>query len=218
MTFTELTTIIQDRLNLTSSTATTRIGLEINDRHRRVTSALGIATVKRTTVSKAVTIGNPVVTFTGVEKIINVVDRTAAPYRVLIEVTIEYLRNMQPYANSIPTYYAIINFTSSTVVVEFDCLFPVAKTLFADAYQNLATLSGTQTPLLPESFHDILMHGVLADEYRKMEKSALAAESEHLYERRLSDLRMWFAVSVYKDIVFGGITRDLIDNSDARLV
>jgi hypothetical protein len=35
-------------------------------------------------------------------------------------------------------------------------------------------VSGSQEPAFPESFRDILIEGVLADEYRKLEKATLA--------------------------------------------
>jgi hypothetical protein len=44
-----------------------------------------------------------------------------------------------------------------------------AFTLQADGYERADTLTGSQEPAFRESFHDILIEGVLADEYRKLE-------------------------------------------------
>ena len=205
MTFDQIVSRVKSRLNLTSSDATTRIGEEVNDRHRAITASINVETVKRATISQAITIGSPVVTFTNTEKIINIVDRSTTPYRVLAEVTPEFLRNRQPYVNSFAQYYVILNYTASTVVVECDSTFSAALTLFADVWQNLATLSGAQTPLVPESFHDILVTGALADELFKMGKKQDALAKEAIYNDRLGDLRLFLSMSSYKDVVQGGM-------------
>jgi hypothetical protein len=76
-------------------------------------------------------------------------------------------------------------------------------TLYADGYVNVSTLSGSDIPDFPESFHDILIWGAMADEYRKMEKLPLMQDAEANYEKRLSDLRMFIAKSSYLDIYQG---------------
>ena len=52
-----------DRLNLTSTTAQTRVGTYVNDRYRELMSSIGLQTSVRTTITQAVTVGNLQVTF-----------------------------------------------------------------------------------------------------------------------------------------------------------
>mgnify|MGYP001607587797 CR=1 FL=1 len=203
MTFTELITTVQNRLNLSSSESTTRIGDEINDYHRRITSTLGLNITRRATVSSAIVVGAPTVTF-AVEKITNVIDRNYTPHKILSEVTMEEMRGDAPFVNAAPLKYGISAYGPNSVTITIDCVTTTARTLFCDGYVNLAILSGNMSPVFPESFHDVLKHGVLADEYRKMEKVALAKDAEGDYERRLSDLRMFLAKSVYLDLMQNG--------------
>lgn len=203
MTFTELVTAVEDRLNLSSSDATARIGREINDRYKRVTSSIGLNTSRRSTVSKAATIGNRNLTFTGIEKISIVYDTSTGQDRVLDEVTYTELREATPEGEP-PSRYAIANMGAQTVTIYLSCIPITTFTLFADGLALASTLSGSQLPAFPESYHDVLMHGVIADELRKLEKFALATEAENLYEKRLSELRYFIAKSGYLQIIQGG--------------
>lgn len=201
MTFTDLQTEIMDRLNLSSATAATRIGRAINRKYRLVTSSIGLQLSRRATVQQAVSIGVSQVTFTNVEKIINVVDRSVSPYRKLSFVTIDELRDTQPYPLSDgPTVYADEAISAESVTIEINRIPQTAFVLYADVHQTLADLSGTATPAFPESFHDVIIEGVMADELRKMEKGQLATMAKGEYERILSDLRMWIAKSGLLDI------------------
>lgn len=200
MTFSEIVEAIKNRLNLRSQDATDRIGITVNDRYKRITSSIGLNVTRRTTVQTTVTLGVSTVIFSGIEKIISVQSRTTTPSRTLTELTIDELRMKSPVTATTVTSYAILSMGANTVTIEIDCVPQTAFTLYADGHANLSTLSGTQTPNFPESFHDIIMHGALADEYRKIEKLNFASDSEALYERRLSDLRMWIAKSNYLDI------------------
>ena len=203
MTFTEIVNLVQTRLNLTSADSLKRIGIEVNDRHRRITSSLGMLLTRRITTSATATIGQTTLTFTGVEKLINIVDRSVNPYRVLKEISVEELRAQQPSPNTFVSYYCIVNMSWNSVTVEMDCVPGTTFVLFADALQNAATLSGSMEPAFPESFHDVLVHGALEDEYLKLEKVKLAADSGLKYANRLSDLRYFFAKSSYIDWVQG---------------
>lgn len=71
MTFDAIVAKVADRLNLTSTAATTRIGEEVNDRYREIMSGVGLQTSIRTTTTKQVTAGNRLVVF-DCEKIFNV--------------------------------------------------------------------------------------------------------------------------------------------------
>jgi len=212
MTFNEIVNTICSDLNLTSTEARTRIGNRVNTYHRRVTTALGMVVTRRTTEQANASIGSSLITFQPAEHLINVVDRSVNPYRVLDEVTVEQLRARQPYINSFARYYAIVGYTSDTVTIEVDTIAQTAFTLYADVHQNATTLTGTQTPIFSESFHDILLHGPMADEYRKMGKKAEAQDCRNDYNQRLSELRFWFAKSSYLDIVQGA-TRPLNPNT-----
>jgi hypothetical protein len=207
VTFAEIVSAVQSRLNLTSTESATRIGITVNDRYKRITSAIGINLSRRTTVQANVTIGVSTLNFAACEKIINVVDRSATPYRVLEECTVEQLRAEQPSSNATPRKYAILAVDAHSVTILLDCVPQSAFTLYADCYGRASTLSGSQEPAFEEDFHDVLLHGALADEYRKMEKPAYARESENLYQERLSDLRMFRTKSSYLDIMQGGNTR-----------
>lgn len=204
MTFTELVTEIMDRLNLSSTEATARVGRALNRKYKLVTSAVGLQLSRRATVQQAVTIGVSTVIFTNAEKVINVYNRTVTPYRLLEEVTIDEIRESQPYTTgSSPSKYAIASHTADTISVEINCTPQTAFVLYADVHAAVATLSGSQEPAFPESFHDVLIEGVMADELRKMEKAALAGVAKGEYERILSDLRMWIAKNNALDIYQG---------------
>ena len=71
MIFSTIVSTIATRLNLTSSDATTRIGVAVNERYREVMSGVGLQTAVRGTATKQVTAGNRLVVFTA-EKIFNV--------------------------------------------------------------------------------------------------------------------------------------------------
>ena len=75
-----------------------------------------------------------------------------------------------------------------------------AFTVYADVIATAATLSGSTEPAFPESYHDILIEGVLMNEYKRSEKLALAQDAKREYESRLSDLRLWMALSPNKDL------------------
>jgi hypothetical protein len=205
VTFTELVTAVADRLNLTSTEATTRIGREINDRYRRVTSSIGLTLTRRAEVTAATVIGDPAVTFT-CEKILAVFDVTTGNRRVLAERTFDEWRNANTWAptSGQPLTFAISEMNASTVKIVLDPVPSSVFTLRADAIENASTLSGVQVPDFAADFHDVLMHGALADELYKMEKADLARQSEADYQARLSDLRMFIAKSAYLEINQGG--------------
>lgn len=202
MTFSELRTEILDRLNLSSVEAQDRVGRAINRKYRLVTSAIGMQVSRRATVSETVTMGVSTLIFSNTEKVINVVDRSTTPYKELTEVTLDELRRSQPYAaGTSPTMYAIHSHTADTVTIEFNRNPQTEYDLYADVHQAVADLSGSNEPAFPESFHDVIIEGVLADELRKMEKPALAKIAHGEYERILSDLKMWIAknaIEVYQ--------------------
>jgi hypothetical protein len=202
--FADIVSDVQSRLNLTSNESRDRIGRRVNERYRRVTSGIGLDLTRRITVSALSVVGTQVMTFLGIEKIINVVDRVQPRYRVLDEVSVEYIRSTQKTPNSqFATVYAITGYGSGSVTIEMDCIPTTPFTLFSDGLQCAPILSGVQIPAFPESFHDVLFHGALDDEDRKMEKIKLAEDEKAEFEQRFSDLRMFLAKSSYAAIVQG---------------
>lgn len=205
MTFTEIQTEILDRLNLTSSTDSTRIGRAINRVYREVTSTVGLQLSRRTTSIVTATIGVSTITVSNCENIISVINRAVSPYKVLDEVSLDELREDQPYAASdSPTKWAINSITSDTHVIEINVIPQTAIDLYVEKMAVVADLSGANEPAFPESYHDILIYGVLIDEYDKVEKPTLSVKMERRYEKRLGELRLWIALGgPYKDIYQG---------------
>ena len=204
MLFTDLRTEILDRLNYTSTDSTTRVGRLINKVYREIGTAIGLSFSRQTNTSITVTTGTADQTFTATEKVLQVwtLDSDSNP-SILSEVLPPELREEAAPSSDEPHRYAIISTTSNTVKIRLDAKPATAYTLYADIIGEVADLSGSNEPAFPESFHDIIIEGVLKDEYRKLEKLQLARESERQFEKRLSDLRMFMAKSNYLDIQQG---------------
>lgn len=203
MTFDQLVAEAKDRLNYTSSDSTTRVGSAINRKYKEVTSSVGLITSRRTIVQQNATLGVVTLTFSGVEKIINVIDQSSGSPRVLQEVTMQELAAKAPHTE-LPREYALYRVGANTVTIYLDCSPQTEFTLYAEGYVVAGTLSGSQEPAFPESFHDILVEGVLEDEYRKMGQVQLAKISHENFQRRLSELRYKLRTSSYLDITHGG--------------
>jgi hypothetical protein len=145
-------------------------------------------------------------TFTGIEKILAVIDKSGRSDIVLGQVTPDEIHILTVLTGP-ARHFAIERIHPNSIDILMDAKPTVTNfTLWADAIVNLSTLSAGQSPDFPESFHDILVWGVMADEYRKMEKLSLMQDAEANYEKRLSDLRMWIAKSAYLDVVQGKYT------------
>jgi hypothetical protein len=212
MTFTEIQTEILDRLNITSSTSTTRIGRLINQVYRAVTTSVGLSLSRQVSTSALTSIGSSQVTFTDVVKIDRVwftdSDGVVVPLR---EVMLDELRGITVASGDNPTRYAIWKVTADTITIQLDTTAETAFTLSADAKSTATTLSGSAEPAFHEDFHDILIEGVLIKEYRKDEKQGLARDSEVTYKERLAELRMWVAKSNLKRIRQGDTTKTFVD-------
>lgn len=205
MTFSEIVSDVMDRLGHTSSTDETRIGRAVNRFYKEITSSLGIKHVSRRTTTQATTTqGVSTLTFTSVEKVVDVYNRNVSPYKKLTEVTVDELRAQMPYnASDTPTEWALITQASDYAVIELNCTPQTEFALYADVYSTTPTLSGSDEPVFPESYHNLLIDGPLIDEYLKNEKPLLSAKSEQRYEKRLAELRLSIAVSTSKKIVQG---------------
>jgi hypothetical protein len=193
-----------DRLALTSTEASTRVGRAINKIYREVGTSIGMSFARQVATSATVTIGNPNVTFTATEKVLQVwrLNGTGTPI-MLSEVLLAELRDAVTPSSDAPTEWAVYSTTSNTTIIRLNANPATAYTLYADVISEVSDLSGSSEPAFPESFHDILIEGVLKDEYRKLEKLTLAKDSEQTFQRRLSDLRMFIAKSNYLDIQQG---------------
>ena len=196
MTFDNIVTEICDRAGLNSSSATTRIGKAVNRAYRRVTTAINLATSRRTTITQAKSLGSAEVTFSGIEKIERIIDDTSGSVRVLREVTYASLKDRDAGTGE-PTEYAIKSMGAAGVTVRLDVLAQDTGNLKADGWAELSDLSGSNEPAFPESFHDVLIEAVLAEELRKQEKPALAKIAMSEFERILSDLKFFIAKSGY---------------------
>lgn len=219
MTFAETVTEIMDRLNLTSSEATTRVGRLVNRYYKRVTTAVGInpAVRQSLTASANTTIGSAEITFTSMEKITRVWYLGSSSEKVFLdEVSLDELREEDPVSSDTPSRWATKTLGATSVVLLLDTLAATTHAIKADGYGIVSTLSGSTAPAFPESFHDILVEGVLQDEYKKLEKGPLATASKREYEERLSDLRMWVAKSKYQLIQQGQRPRNRSISRDSQ--
>jgi hypothetical protein len=205
VTFTEIQTAIQERLNLTSSEAAARIGRRINDRYRRVTSSVGLSTSRRTTDSQSTVIGNQRLTF-ALEKLEVVYTVVNGKRRVLDEISYDEWRNLDTYrpATGSAYIYAIETSGASTVTIVLDYTPDAIEVFKADGLGPAAVLSGTAVPAFAADFHDALVFGGMADEYRKLENFKAASEMEALFEGRVSELRYFIAKSIYLQPHQGG--------------
>lgn len=201
MTFTDIVGEIADRLNLTSAKAIARIGRSVNERYKWLASSLYLETTVRRAITATTTIGNRSLVF-NCQKTYSVFNSAFTPVHVLRETDFDTLRN-QPVGTDPPQEYAIQLMGASTVTVYLSSVPATAYALGADADVNLATLSGMETPAFAESFHDILVYGGMATELDKMEKYDLAEVQNGRFEQRLSELRLYIALSAYHTVIQG---------------
>ena len=202
-TFNELQLDIADRMSLSADDALARIFREINTRYRRVTSSLGLDATRRVVRSASATIGNRDVTFGSIEKLEAVYVTVSGKDKPLEQVTNTEMLT-EALVGEPPTKFAVKSVASTSVTVTLNCEPTTDFDLNATGLNVSETLAGVaDSPAIPESFHDILIYGVLADEYRKKEKFDLMRESEQVYEQRLSDLRMFMAKSAFLDVTQG---------------
>lgn len=203
MTFTEIVDTIAARLNLTSPTAITRIGVTVNDYYAQIVTAIGLNTSVRTTAYGVVSPGSQFVDFTGIQKVTGVYMPGDTQDRVLSEVLNPDMRESTHPTSDLPSKYAVYRVGARTASIWIDVVPTTAFTLIADGVIEQSTLSDDDEPAFPASFHDVLIHGVMMDELRKMEKTSLAVDRQNLYEQRLADLKYFLAKSAYLTIKAG---------------
>lgn len=201
MTFDEIVTEIKDRLNLTSPTAITRIGREVNIQHRYVTISCQLDTSRRVTVTAQTVIGIHEVVFAGIEKIETILDVSTPQNRQLVEVMFNQLREPpQPISGGDPWQYAIKTINAEGVTIRLDRNMGDVRSLEADGWARITNLSGDEEPIFPESFHTYLVERVIADELKKMNKAQEAKDALIMANNILGELRLFLAKSAYMRI------------------
>ena len=198
----ELVEYIAESLSVPSPEAKSRIGRELNVRYKQVTTAIGMIPTRRTVLSQLATIGDPLITFTGAEKLDTVYRKVGTTNIILGELTNDEMLALSP-RDEPPTKFSVFTVAPTSVTIKINCTPSTAFTLYADGLADATTLSSNDQPAFPESFHDVLIHGVIADEYRRKDKDSKAQVSEGLFNARLSDLKMFIAKSAYLDIYRG---------------
>lgn len=211
MTKGEIVQNIMDRLNLTSTTARTRIGNVVDRYYLRATAAIGVKNTSRRVfdIESVATIGDETFEFDLMEKITRIYYVNSNGEKVFPrEVTIDELREISLMdSGDEPARYAVRESGAMYVIIQVDMLPETAYSMFADGYGNASALDDDQQPIFPESFHDILVEGPLKDEYKKLGMRDLAKDSRDEYEMRLAELRQWGATSAYLKIQQGGRAR-----------
>ena len=125
---------------------------------------------------------------------------------MLIEITFETWRQRHsatPTAG-LPVAYAVAATDAAGVTVHLTPVPDAAGPIHADMLETLPLLVGAAVPAMPASFHDILMHGALSDEWMQLKQDDLTRAAETVYQARLADLRYFLAKSATLAIVQGG--------------
>lgn len=198
MTFQEIVDSVSERTNLTATDTLARIGRNINDRYRRLTSSVGLQTSRRATDTQSTVIGDPSVTF-DLEKLEIVYVLADGKRRVLDERTYDEWRDTDTWVprTGVPQWFAVRDAGASSITIVLSHTPTEVFEIKADGMAAASTLSGSQVPAFPADFHDALVFGAMADEYAKMEKPGPAGLFEKQYEERVSELRYFLAKSVY---------------------
>jgi hypothetical protein len=199
MTFEQIKKAIKDYCHLQSQEADTRVGEAINRHYRRVTSTCNIDTARFVTRSVSTTTGVRTVTFSNIEKIDRVIDATDSDaIRMLSEISMQAQRSRQPSAGQ-PETWALQASGASSVTILLDTVPQEEYDLQADGWSSLADLQANDEPAFPESFHDILVCAVLAEELLRKEKADLADRMEAKSEKLLSELRYFLVDTADRD-------------------
>jgi hypothetical protein len=202
MTANELISYVADLVNQSSDEAKERIGRSLNVRYKQVTSAIGLASTRREEIPAVATIGSRYMTFTGVEKLENVFRRVGTKVYILDELTNDELLDTNIRTEP-PHAYTVYSVAPTSVTIKLDCTPTTGFTLYATALQDASSISNTDVPNFPESYHDVLVQGVMADELSRKEKFDQAMVCEKKFESRLSDLRMFVAKTAYLSLYRG---------------
>lgn len=198
MTRGEIVSRIMARLNLSSTTAQTRIQNSVNERYRRVQTSCNLGRVRWGTVTATTTSGVNTITPSGIIKPVTV--SLPVLNRVLGERTQDQMRTFDPINQWLgaPEIFAVTNFTATGVTMQLMPKPDAAYNLTLDGYLRGSDMAlDADVPAFPEDFHDILVYGGLADEYPHLEKIDLAMVEEQNFSRRLGELRYFIQKSIY---------------------
>lgn len=199
----ELVNHIADEMALSAPDAKARILKELNIRYRRITSSIGLITSRRVEVQQNVTQNSNTVTFTGIEKIDSIFYKVSTG-PVVQNKTLDLITDDEMVKERMftahPTKYSVFTTGPNSVTIKMNCQPATVFTLYAHGLVDASNLSGTASPAFPASFHDILIFGVEADEYKRKRQTQEAVASEQQFESRLSDLRMFIAKNAYQDM------------------
>lgn len=164
MTFDEIVSDVCERAGLTTTDAITRVGKRVNRGYRRVTADIGMTVTRRQWNSFTPTALTRDQTVSNCERVLSV--KLPAMTDCLDEVTYDEMIVLIPTTGD-PSKWAVKTMGATSVVLTFDSTLDSAPDMLVEVEQNLATLSGSQVPAFPESFHDILVFEALGDELRK---------------------------------------------------
>jgi hypothetical protein len=197
--FRDLQQSVMSRLNYSSADARDLVKEWLNQRYREVTSSTNLSRTRRGVATMTTVVGNRLVSASGIAKVMGVVDPLILR-RPLLEVTVEQIRAFDAAEQVVgaPTHYAILRHQNDTVTLT---LFPTPTSVSNLAVDAL--LAGTDMvvdsdePSFPVDFHDVLIHGAMADALTKLEKEKLALKAEMKFEKRAAELRYFLMKSAY---------------------
>lgn len=223
MTLQQIEDRVMRRLGLTTAEQRARVRDEINDRYREVQSTLNLGRTRRTTKTFTTVSGSRDVVASGVSVLETLRDTTIRK-RPLSEITLIELRNRDAAdtITGVPEEYAVSTHINDVLTLK---LHPVPDQVIVLQADVIAT--GTEMeeaddePTFSTDFHDLLVHGALADEYMKVEKARpLAQIEEGKFEKRLSELRLHLARTAYlsRQTTDGGLPLGRHDTSHYRVV
>lgn len=196
MTLRDLEERIMERLGLTTESQRQRIRHEINDRIRQVTSSLNLGRTRRGAKTFTTVSGTPTVSATGVSLLETLYDPTVRKVP-LTETTLPWIRTRDAAgsASGTPEAYAVVTHTNDVLTLH---LWPTPDAVYT--LESDVLLSGTDldspddAPGFPSDFHDLLIDGVLADEYARAEKAMPMADRHEIkFDMRVKDLRLHLA-------------------------
>lgn len=203
MTFDEIVSRVCVRFNLTSDEAIARVEEEVNERYMEVISTVGLNTSAQSDAVSETEEGSRFVTFGeedngSVMKVETVKDRNVneTSPRILQELTAEEMME-ESLTTWPPTKWAVYRVGPGFVTIQLNAEAEADDyELEADILEDTAELSGEDEPQFPRPFHDILVHGAMAIEADKKEKSTRQNRFEMKFEKRLSELRYFLATSM----------------------
>ena len=153
MTFTELVSEASNRLNLTSSESTVRIGSYVNQRYRRLTSSLGINTSRRSTVTVPTVNGQEQYDI-ALENIEFSYSTASGHRRQIFKLPYATLRqrNTETPQTGDVRHYAIYSQDSDSITIAVNPIPTAVYDIIFEGLVSASTLSGTDIPAFPADF------------------------------------------------------------------